>query len=744
MTNRGNTPAADHLSNARPAMAEVIARKGGFRRAALRIFLWSVLALGLTAAVHFANIVTLQGFQLGFYFAAQGIPVALVAMAFWWTRRAGADRAGLLPPGSLVTGAFESAAILLSPAIVILVAGELLQAGYDGLSTTLGIAAGLVLAILLFSETGWTRAPHDTQSGATTSDTADAVSSDFPVGLFGVLLAVCLIPLIAAHLILALDLTGPLLGEDAQGRLWLLAGLSLGVAIIASLPVAGLASTFLVAAFIALTVGTLTLAGALALQMPDNPLPIPQISYGLALDQIKTLERALILDGLADPAGMHQHSRPFTSWSEVNFSAFLLCAIFAAAALAGYMMLSANRTAAAIAASQGHAPSKLPQGGQPEDPPSQSPMPAPRAALTARALSWAGFLVLLVTITLPAISAFTKLEIYRSVAGGIALEDQPVWLRNSQFSGAVGVCQGSADAPTQELADTDGPDSGPGPGPGPEPDADPFDRPETSEPQEGETGAATLAAGEVAEAVNAAVADAQFCAGPAPRLAIDDIAIEANRSGLVSAALAGVGPGGLQTLAAAIAAAILAGAVGLSRLAAGGIAGLGQPPRRSAMTGALAALVIMAAAAMLALTWAHPTIDLAKVALSLLAAILFPALSVAALRPSASTPAILIAALTGAVLTGYYIVATTYTPEVFAMQWRALSSAPDWKYEELIRLMDACQDGDQPSCASAGHFAGELANWWGLKTSASGILGLPVGLLAGLLAASILPARKAS
>ncbi len=702
MTQRGLPREAAHASDADLASGS----KRGYWSAALRLLVWSTLALGLTACVHFANIVTLQGFPLGFYFAAQGIPIALIVMAFWWTRRAGLTQANLLQAGSQRAGALEAAAVILSPAIVILIAGELLQAGYDGLSTTLGIVAGLVLAIIAFSRLGWTSSAYSAQVSATPNQIA---TGNPPAILTGLLLAVCLIPLIAAHLLLALDLAGSLWLDETFGRHQILAGLAAIVLILAALPVAGLASAILTAAFLILAVAVLALAGMLALNAPDNPLSLPQITYGLALDQIKSLERSLILDGLADPAAMHQHSRPFTSWSDLNFSAFLLSAIFGTAGIAGVMLAAANRTASSMATSPAAAKSK--------------PSPTSCASLTARALAWSGLMVLIVAITLPAISAFTKLEIYRSIANSISLEAQPDWLRFAHSTGAVRVCP---PMPTETLPAAS--------------ETAEFDLTQADPPPV--DGAAELSSSEQAEGSESIDQASGTCAGPSPRLAADDIAIAADRAAIVSAAIAGAGTPGLHGILAALFAGVVAGAVGISRFAAGGIAGLRQPPGQPAIATAITALAIVSAATALALTWTSPVIDLAKISLSLLAAVLFPALAVAALRPTASHTAILFAALTGTAVTGYYVVGTTYLPQDFALQWQAFSSAPDWKYEELIRLMDACQDVDPSSCAAARVFAGDLANWWGLKTSASGVLGLPAGFLVGLLAATILPDKK--
>lgn len=671
---------------------------------------WAALALGLTACVHFANIVTLQGFPLGFYFAAQGIPVALIVLAFWWTRREGLAQASLLRASSQRAGALEAAAVFMSPAVIILVAGEMLQAGYDGLSTTLGIVAGLALAIIAFSRLGWRPTAQSAQAIATPNQ---ATTGNPPAILIGLLLAVCLIPLIAAHLLLAFDLLGTFGMDESFGRTGIIAGLALALFVLAALPLSGLASAILTAAFLMLSISALVLAGMLALNAPDNPLVLPQITYGLALDQIKGFERALILDGLADPAAMHQHSRPFTSWSELNFSAFLLTAIFGTAGIAGVMLTSANRKASSQAAVQG-------------DPNSKRLAISP-ASLTARALAWSGLLVLIVAITLPALSAFTKLEIFRSVANGISLEAQPAWLRVSQSAGAIRLCP-----PAQA-------DTMPGSSDVAEPDPA-LDSPVAID------GAAELPAGEQPDGSEPFEQASTNCFGPAPRLAADDIVMSPDRAALVSAAIAGMGTSGLFSIVAAFLAAVVAGAAGISRFAAGGMASLGHaPPQLQAQPTialAIAALVIIPSAALVALTWTSPIIDLAKISLSLLSATLFPALAIAALRPTASRMAIAVAALVGAAVTGYYIAGTTYFPQDFAMQWQALSNAPDWKYEELIRLMDACQDADQSACESATDFAGELANWWGLKTSASGVLGLPAGLIAGLLAATVLPDRK--
>ncbi|MCP5978327.1 hypothetical protein NL364_27965, partial [Klebsiella pneumoniae] len=66
-------------------------------------------------------------------------------------------------------------------------------------------------------------------------------------------------------------------------------------------------------------------------------LPLPQFTYGQALQDITRLEQGMITSGLAG-ASLKEHVAPFTSYSPLNFFALILCLMVGTASLPHVLM----------------------------------------------------------------------------------------------------------------------------------------------------------------------------------------------------------------------------------------------------------------------------------------------------------------------------------------------------------------------------------------------------------------------
>jgi len=647
---------------------------------------WGVVAVGLHTGVHWLNLIDVQGFPLGFYMAAQGAPLLLAGLAFWWTRPASFAGSSHAPGlfGQLSAGV-AGAGLLMTPAAVFLIAGGTFAGGYDGLALGLGLAGGLALAAAGFAPT--IAAGAGSQEDGTSPSRAlftgglSARHGSRTASFLAWIVGLSLSPLLAAHLILAEGLISAITPGAWPVAISIVLGV-LAIAVALLFPIS-IGFGLLMTAFAALLAGALALATLLVIAGPAASVPIAPLSYGLALEKIGPLERALILDGLADPVDLKQHLRPFASITVLNFFAVLLCAIAAAVALAACAGMSAPRGSV-----------------------------HPR--WQRRPIAWAGLLVVMVAVTLPAISGLAKLEIYSDVEAGLSDQGAPGWVGALETAGFMNVCRsGEAAVSTGDL-DVSEESAWQIPG-----------GPDSTETELAETASSTPA-----------------CAGGPKKLAVSDLRFSEPHFAFVAAALAGTDARVLILLGYVGGAVLLMGAIGL--LSAGRFVLAGSRTKGSAPVSER--LICLAAGfCALGLVAAGPAVapqDLMLLTLTLLAGGVFPALAVSAIRPGCHGAALWVAALAGLAVTLFYVLGATVLADHAAMAWLPLSDAPAWKVDELTRLGQACQDGQAASCSEAKAMGREVANWWGLSPYTAGVIGIPIGAFLGLLLSVFLPARS--
>ena len=127
-------------------------------------------------------------------------------------------------------------------------------------------------------------------------------------------------------------------------------------------------------------------------------MPIPQLTYGQALQQIGELEQQL---GVAKA-----HVAPFLNLDALNFFALILCLMIGTASLPHILMRYFT---------------------------------TPTVRDARKSVAWSLFFIFLLYFTAPAYAAFAKLEIYQNVIGQ-AIADLPVWVANWGTVGLVTIC----------------------------------------------------------------------------------------------------------------------------------------------------------------------------------------------------------------------------------------------------------------------------------------------------------------
>jgi cation/acetate symporter len=134
-------------------------------------------------------------------------------------------------------------------------------------------------------------------------------------------------------------------------------------------------------------------------------LPIPQLTYGQAIQQIGELEQSFIKSGLA-PATMKLHTAPFTSYSPANYFWLILCLMVGTASLPHVLMRYFTT-------------------------------PSVREARVS--VAWSLLFIFLLYFTAPAYAAFSKLEVYSTLIGK-NIADLPMWVYTWGKLGLVTIC----------------------------------------------------------------------------------------------------------------------------------------------------------------------------------------------------------------------------------------------------------------------------------------------------------------
>lgn len=577
--------------------------------------------------------------------------------------------------------------------------GLVFFAGFDHLAYGLGLLAGVVMAGLLV-------APRIARMTAATIPEALDRRFGKPAAIAGAIVVV----LVALSLLTAeLALVG-LLAEAVFGAPYRVAVIAAAILTAGTALWVGSRGMSRLAIVAYVLIGSSLLLPLVPMTLRAHGVVVPQIAYGEALSTVAGLEEKLLENGLVDFETFSVHVTPFLRFSELNFVALVLSLALGIAVL--------PQLVSALAA----------QG---------------RAAAVRIAGAWAALFAMLVLITVPALAAYAKLEIYEAIAGGTPLASLPAWIEAPLDADAAHI-YGTSPALLGEVVTAASTD--------PTVVAERLAthavhmegrwRALAPEVQTAiaET-AATLAPGasraEVWQAYVERVLPAAAAAAGNGAATLTQAALLIEPAGLLLA-LPGLSGVPAWAMFAGMLSAGLVFAVALTRSLLSA-AGLGA----SAAASWRAPVVMLGASAVAAgLTFLRP-VDLAAMAvasLSLAAAGLFPTLAMGLAWKRATAAGAAAAIVAGAGVTLYYDVGTQAFPVAFYRTWAPLSNASEFAIEQFNALSAEAQGGESDAAKADAARALEatargtptrpgLANWFGIDSACGAVFGVPVGLI---------------
>lgn len=370
------------------------------------LLIWLILSIALPLSALTLNVVRFGGFPLGFWIAAQGAIIGLVALVAVYAWRAGGApvREGIRP-ALIFAGEIVGAVALLG------FTGYIAAMGYDGLALPLGLVAGVALLAILVAPR-FVLYPVQSISGFFAIRYGGSLTRRFAF----------LIALSATILLLAADLrAGSLALQSLVGVPLHQAILGLALAIAAT----WLAGTFLAPAKMSGGVGfiivfTGLLATLIALALFSNGSPIPHLSLGSALESHANLNQALVVNRLSDVKSLTPMTSPFLQLSMRNFAGLLLAV--ALGVVAAPHLLGRHVSQSAV---------------------------APGGAVKRTALALVGVAILIAS--LPPLALYSRIGFEETMSKGIEIAAIPQSFAEASALGWVKVCDQTSPA-TADLA----------------------------------------------------------------------------------------------------------------------------------------------------------------------------------------------------------------------------------------------------------------------------------------------------
>jgi cation/acetate symporter len=272
----------------------------------------------------------------------------------------------------------------MSAASFIGMAGTLFALGYDGLAFVLGWTGGYVLVSVLL-------APYLRKFGAYT--VPDFLSARYGGNLarfLGVIvLLACSFTYVVAQIFGTGIIASRFLGMDFTYAVY--AGLA-GILVCSMLGGMRAVTWTQVAQYIVLIIAYLTPVVILSTQ--KYGVPIPELMYGQALQDITAREQDMIATGLAEAGKLKPHVAPFLTYDRLNYFALILCLMVGTASLPHILMRYFT---------------------------------TPSVRDARKSVAWSLFFIFLLYFTAPAYAAFAKLEVYQNVIGQ-NLDALPSWI----------------------------------------------------------------------------------------------------------------------------------------------------------------------------------------------------------------------------------------------------------------------------------------------------------------------------
>ncbi|MEZ5775518.1 MAG: sodium:solute symporter family protein [Hyphomicrobiaceae bacterium] len=284
----------------------------------------------------------------------------------------------------------------MSGASFVGMAGTLYALGYDGLAFVLGWTGGYVLVAVLI-------APYLRKFGAYTVPDflSERFGGNFARFIGVVVLICCSFTYVTAQIYATGIIASRFLGIDFQVAVFV--GL-IGILICSMLGGMKAVTWTQVAQYIVLIVAYLIPVVVLSTQ--KYGLPIPQLTYGQALQDITAREGQMIATGLADAKSLKPHLTPFLNYDPLNYFGLILCLMVGTASLPHILMRYFT---------------------------------TPSVREARKSVAWSLFFIFLLYFTAPAYAAFAKLEVYNNVIGQ-TLASLPQWVYTYGNIGLVKIC----------------------------------------------------------------------------------------------------------------------------------------------------------------------------------------------------------------------------------------------------------------------------------------------------------------
>jgi len=293
-----------------------------------------------------------------------------------------------------------TAADWMSGASFVGMAGTLYVLGYDGLAFVLGWTGGYVLVAVLV-------APYLRKFGAYTVPDflAARFGGNFARFLGIIVLFCCSFTYVTAQIFATGIIASRFLGIEFEVAVFV--GL-LGILLCSMLGGMRAVTWTQVAQYIVLIVAYLIPVVILSAQRYG--VPLPQLMYGQALQEIAGLEKQLVAEGLASAETLKPYLQPFTSYNPLNFFGLILCLMIGTASLPHILMRYFT---------------------------------TPSVRDARKSVGWSLLFIFLLYFTAPAYAAFAKLEVYSNVIG-TSIDALPSWIYTYGNLGLVQICGADA------------------------------------------------------------------------------------------------------------------------------------------------------------------------------------------------------------------------------------------------------------------------------------------------------------
>jgi cation/acetate symporter len=296
----------------------------------------------------------------------------------------------------------------MSAASFVGMAGTLFLLGYDGLAWVLGWTGGYVLVSILVG-------PYLRKFGAYTVPDfmAFRFGGNFTRFLAVLVLVCCSFTYVTAQIYGTGIIASRFLGMKFEVAVFV--GLA-GILVCSMLGGMRAVTWTQIAQYIVLIVAYLT--PIIILSTKKYGIPIPELTYGLAIQDITAREQEMLRTGLTTAAALKPHVQPFLSYTPLNFFGIIFCMMVGTASLPHILMRYFT---------------------------------TPSVRDARKSVAWSLFFIFLLYFSAPAYAAFSKLEVYTNIIGRDLASIRP-WLFQWGELGLIQICGKNAVNPEAILA----------------------------------------------------------------------------------------------------------------------------------------------------------------------------------------------------------------------------------------------------------------------------------------------------